>query len=168
MKTNLLILLVLAAAAFLYTAGSDHGWFDSRQPDTAPTARPEIGKMVPDFSFTAKDGKTYTLADFKGRGILIHFWASWCAPCVTEFPELIEYARKNRLTVIALSLDTTDGAMDRFLKRLKRPLPETIYIARDADKHIAENLYGTFRLPETYLVGPDLVLKEKIAGAKNW
>jgi cytochrome c biogenesis protein CcmG/thiol:disulfide interchange protein DsbE len=167
MKINILITLFLGFLALIYTYAADHGWWQAKNIHVA-SAKPEPGKTVPDFTFTTIGGKTGALSDFKGRKVLLHFWASWCAPCLKEFPDLLAYAKKEKVAVIALSHDTTDGAIERFIDKIKTPLPQDFFIARDVEKKIAEDMYGTFKLPETYMIAPDGTLIEKISGAQTW
>lgn len=168
MKTNIFIVLALAVIALAYTYGADRGFFSSAPQFEQTDIKPEPGKLVPDFSFTTINGQKHSLFEFKGKRVLVHFWASWCAPCLKEFPSLLAYAKKEKAVVIALSHDTTDGAIERFLKKMESPLPETLYVARDYNSHIAEKQYGTFKLPETYVIAPDMTLTKKISGAQEW
>ena len=65
------------------------------------------GKAAPDVSFKAPDGKTVTLAAFKGKPVLVNLWATWCGPCVVEMPTLDALAarEKDRLVVLTISQD---------------------------------------------------------------
>ena len=65
------------------------------------------GEAAPDFAFADPDGKTVTLADYKGTPVLLNLWATWCAPCITEMPTLDALAKRAgaKLRVIALSQD---------------------------------------------------------------
>ena len=67
-----------------------------RNPDSAP-----------DFKLTSLDGKAFTLADSKGKVILLNFWATWCGPCRAEIPDLIELQTKykDQLQIIGLTVD---------------------------------------------------------------
>lgn len=122
------------------------------------------GEVVRDFQFETIQGDEYSLSDFKGQNILVHFWATWCAPCLVEFPDVVEMANANKdVTVIAVSTDRNRAAMDRFLTKFD--MPENIKVVYDADQSITQGLFAVYRLPETVLIHSDLTFDRKIAGA---
>lgn len=111
--------------------------------DNAPT---------PDFTLNAPDGKKISLKDFRGKVVLLNFWASWCVPCREEMPAMEklyqEYKQKN-FTVFAIAVkDRKQDAID-FVKELKITYP----IALDPDAKVGSE-YGAWGLPATYLIGP--------------
>ena len=85
---------------------------DEAVASTAPAAagtydRSHAGKAAPAFGFTDPSGKPATLADYRGKPVLLNLWATWCAPCIEEMPTLDALAAREgaRLQVIALSQD---------------------------------------------------------------
>ena len=131
-----------------------------------------MGQPSPQFSFTDVRGETHTLSDFKGKAVVINFWATWCPPCVTEFPQMLNLARETQgeAVDIFLSNDTRPDAIERFVERLakthanelKQP---NVLIAHDPGKAITHTLFQSYRLPETYILTPDHILADKIIGA---
>lgn len=115
------------------------------QPMKDKAATPEFALMTP-------EGKKLSLKDFRGKVVLLNFWASWCVPCREEMPAMEklyqEYKHKN-FTVLAIAVkDRKQDAMD-FVKELKITYP----IAFDPDAQVG-TLYGAWGLPATYLIGP--------------
>jgi len=113
MKKNIILAICTIILAIGITFGLEHYLKNNR----SNFFQLEEGKSVPNFTFKTIDGNTHSLHDFSGQTILIHFWASWCAPCVVEFPDLIKMAEnRNDVMIIALSSDRTAKAIDRFIK----------------------------------------------------
>lgn len=170
MSKNILLVGLLSLALLIATFFLDQGIFSQGFIDKTPIPKPEIGQTVPDFKFHTWQDDFYHLDEFKGKTILIHFWASWCAPCLTEFPALIDFARdhQNDVVVIALSLDKDNKHITRFLGSQIDRLPPHFYVGIDRDQTIAHDVMGTFKLPETYVISPDGILKQKIEGVKDW
>ena len=136
---------------------------------------PEISEIktqpAPDFSFKVLGSTTQqNLSDFKGKIVLLNFWASWCAPCVIEFPKLRALAEthKDTLVVLALSADTEADAVDRFLKKIKHKNQDNFLIVHDANKMISQDLFQTIRLPETIIIDRDGQMVRKVAGDTDW
>ena len=111
--------------------------------DNAPT---------PDFSLSTLDGKKISLKDFRGKIVLLNFWASWCVPCREEMPAMEklyqEYKDKNFVILAVAVKDRRQDAID-FVKELKITYP----IVLDPDAQVG-GLYGAWGLPATYLIGP--------------
>lgn len=97
-------------------------------------------------------GGTESLADYRGRWVLINFWASWCVPCRTEAPELEEFQRRHggpRFTVLGIdSRDLTGDGKD-FVARYGLTYPQL----RDGDGDAAHE-FGTTGVPENFLIDP--------------
>ncbi len=163
MLKNLILASCVVIFAAIVTFGLDH-YFKTNRGDFFVL---EQGQAVPDFTFETIDGDTYSLSDFSNQTILIHFWASWCAPCVVEFPELVELAKKrDNVTILAFSSDRTKAAIDRFIEQ---DLPDNFKIIHDKDQTITEGKFSVFRLPETYILKPNMIMNRHIAGAyKGW
>lgn len=169
MKKNLALLAGLSILAFAYTYYADQGQAPSA-PQEKVDAPAQISLSAPDFSFTSIDGKNYSLEDFQGRPVVLNFWATWCAPCVIEFPQMIELAKAQPKTVfIFLSQDKGKADIKRFLKKHGKAIPKkNVIIAHDDNMMIARDLYQTYKLPETYLIGADGTIHDKIIGAADW
>lgn len=168
MRLNLIIVAVLCALAV--------GWVYvsySKAPKTTPKIENETVATAldpaPKFNYITLSGRTGTLEEHKGKVILLHFWASWCAPCIVEFPELIELAKQhqNELVILAVSSDTKKQDIKKFISRKKNRIPDNFIIIHDGDKVITQDLYSTFKLPETYLITPNLKIQKKYIGPQT-
>lgn len=124
---------------------------------------------IEDFSFTDIKGKTHHLSDFKDKTILLHIWASWCPPCVSEFPSLLQaVARNENVVLIALSVDRNERAMHSFIYAQKAMDQERVLFVADPDQEIAYDILDVNRYPETFILRDDLSVIERVRGERNW
>jgi cytochrome c biogenesis protein CcmG/thiol:disulfide interchange protein DsbE len=124
-----------------------------------------IGKPAPKFTVQDSD-RTLALDDFKGKIVVLNFWATWCPPCIDEMPSLIQMQQRMQargVTVLAVSVDADAGNYHRFLKDHN----VTLLTVRDADQK-SNNLYGTFKFPETYIIDRNGVVRRKFIGPVDW
>ncbi|MGD0096864.1 MAG: TlpA disulfide reductase family protein [Terracidiphilus sp.] len=123
----------------------------------------QTGKVAPDF--TVSDGATTVhLASYRGRVVLLNFWATWCPPCIQEMPALIElHHQRPDLAILAVSIDEDPEAYSRFLARRHVDL----ITVRDPTQKAAQ-LYHTEGWPETYIIDRNGVIRRKIVGDPDW
>lgn len=168
MRTNIIILILtilLGAGLTFWLDGSSNS--KSNDVPIAPVEKTAEEK-VPAFEFTDINGKTHHIDDFKGKVTLINFWATWCAPCVVEFPKLIQLAKDHPDTVIiALSSDIKDEKITDFIKKIPT-VPDNFIIARDVKRKITTDIFQTFKLPETLIISPSGTISKKIVGDTDW
>ncbi len=124
---------------------------------------------VPTFSGKLIDGGEFNLEKFKGKILIINFWASWCAPCVEEMPSLLKLAKQfsKDVELIAVSSDSDLHDISVFLKGYPDTQSENVHILFDPKSEIIKN-YGVDRLPESFVIGRDFKLKKKIIGSIDW
>jgi cytochrome c biogenesis protein CcmG/thiol:disulfide interchange protein DsbE len=124
------------------------------------------GDKAPDFKIVSDSGRTYTRSDFGGKLLVLNFWASWCAPCVEEVPSLDAFQRTmatDGVVVLGVSIDTNEKRYKQFLDRFHVNFPT----ARDPNADISSS-YGTFQIPETYIIDRTGRVREKIISNQNW
>lgn len=142
--------LVAAAVLPLVLAGGLLVVLAGRLPATSPTA---IGQPAPDFSLADLDGNPVALADLRGRPVVLNFWASWCGPCVEEFPLLQaaaeEYADEGLVVIGVVYQDRAEAAR-AFMERMGATWPA----AMDPGEQVAA-AYGVLGPPETYFIARD-------------
>jgi len=141
------------APSFLGIAGCDR------------SAKPrQLDMPAPVFTITT-GAQTVRLTDYRGRIVILNFWASWCGPCLEELPTLVALARQNsQITVLAVSTDEDPDAYARFLAT--HPMPGVVVIRDGAQQSNA--LYGTFRFPESYVIDRNGTLRRKFIGPQVW
>lgn len=142
--------------------------FNLSEADLVLTAgRPQIGTAAPEFRLMDLTGKTVALSDFRGKVVLLNFWATWCFPCRVEMPSMQDAYRRFRsqgLEVLAVSVDE-QGA------RVTRPFQEdkglTFPILHDTDYRVGL-MYGARSLPMTYLIDRQGIIRQRVFGSKEW
>lgn len=139
------------------------------------TNTPAPMKMVANASFKDIEGRSYTLHHYKGRIIILNFWATWCPPCIIEFPQLLELANREQdnITLITLSVDKNPKNITKFLNTLPAESQsylalDNVIIGLDTDKRISKDLFETTMYPETFIIDKELTIKHKIEGITDW
>ena len=125
-----------------------------------------VGDTAPAFKVVTETGRTVTPANFGGKLLVLNFWASWCQPCLQEVPSLEVFSRQfapEGVVVLGVSVDKNESLYHRFLQQF----PVTFQVARDPSWDIAAN-YGTFQLPETYIIDSSGKVVQKVIAAQNW
>lgn len=125
-----------------------------------------VGDTAPGFKVTTASGKALTQKEFGGRILVLNFWASWCPPCKEETPSMNQMAQQlgpKGLVVLGVSVDENEAAYQRFLAN-ERVVFDT---ALDTTAEISAN-YGTFKYPETYVIGRDGKVLRKYIGPRDW
>lgn len=115
-----------------------------------------LGKPAPAIEGQDMNGNTVTLAQYKGKVVLIDFWATWCQPCIMAMPELAEVYKTYRgagFEIIGISLDQDKDVLTRFLQSKPLPWPN-LY---DGKAWFSPNArrYEVNSIPATFIVGPD-------------
>jgi len=122
--------------------------------------------MAPDFGLESLDGKTVHLSDFRGKAVLLNFWATWCQPCKIEMPwfeQLQKQYGNDGLQVIGVAMDDASKEdVAKFAKNLGVDYPILL------GKENVGDAYGAVQfLPATFYVGRDGRVVDKVFGLKG-
>jgi cytochrome c biogenesis protein CcmG/thiol:disulfide interchange protein DsbE len=152
-------LLVTAAVTPLVLIALSAAVLVAMQPTQAPA---RIGTPAPSFALADLDGNPLRLADLLGRPVIVNFWASWCAPCVEEFPllraALSAHAGDGLAIVGIVYLDRSEAAR-AFMARMGATWPAAM---DPAEAVVAQ--YGIFNPPESFFIGRDGVIAGRQIG----
>jgi peroxiredoxin len=160
-RTALLVaaLAVGAGVAFVFTTSL-------KPPEGSSNALTSLSS-VPALPVVARDGTKVNLSKLRGKVVLIHFWATWCPPCVEELPELNKFwARfkgRDDIALYTISVDDSWEAIDEFRKKSPFELP----LYRDPEAATAHK-FGTTKFPETYIANAKGRILYHLAQAIDW
>lgn len=126
------------------------------------------GDILPDQEFTNIHGSRFKISDVKAPLVLLHHWASWCAPCILEFPKLIEMLKHfdGDIQMIAISLDTQADAMHRYMDSLGADGLGIRWVHDTEFKY--SSLYGIPGVPHTFFLSPQRRVLKKVFDEYDW
>lgn len=128
-------------------------------------ARSSIAETAPTITAKRADGSAVTITWPAPRTRIVHFWATWCPPCVKELPSLLAFAREMRehgVEVVAISVEDDWKDISTFFGGT---IPPEVIVETDAAAH---KRFGVSTLPDSYLVDKDGRLVERYHGARDW
>jgi thiol-disulfide isomerase/thioredoxin len=146
-------LVVLAALAFAAAAG-------------AAELKAWTGGATPPLVLQDLNGRTHRLADYRGKVVLVNFWATWCEPCRDEMPSierLRQFLAGKPFEVLAVNIGEPLGRIERFLEKM--PLGFPVLLDRDSG---AAKAWKARVVPATFLVGPDGRIRYVHYGELDW
>ncbi len=141
--------------------------FVSSNASANPWAIEELrGRTAPDFLLKDLGGKPFRLSDYRGKVILLNFWATWCPPCREEMKSLDSLYKKfknNNLIIFAVSLDRTPEKAKSFIKELSPSFP----VVYDYNAMVSKK-YNVFSIPTTFLIDRKGRIVDIFFGEQNW
>ncbi|NJO06667.1 MAG: TlpA family protein disulfide reductase [Chloroflexaceae bacterium] len=114
---------------------------------------PQAGDVAPNFLFMLPDGSTQQLSDLRGKKVILNFWASWCAPCRAEMPDIqrvVNSTSSDELVVLAVNREEDMETIKQFVNEVGISFP--VVVNEEGD--ISER-YGALGLPTTFFINSD-------------
>ena len=132
--------------------------------DLGAVRGPEIGNLAPDFQLNNLDGQLVSLSDFRGKPVLVNFWATWCPPCRAEMP-LIQNTFTDKkwagegLVVLAIDIGESPPTVREFVKNYGLTFPVLLDIARDVSLE-----YYVRGIPTTFFIDREGIIQDMRIG----
>lgn len=120
----------------------------------------EVGDEAPDFTLVDLEGNTHQLSDYRGEGVFLNFWGTWCGPCKKEMPHMEKYYNEFKdegVNILAVNIAESDLKVQSFANTYGLTFPIVI----DKTKSVRD-AYNIRPLPTTLLIGPDGKVKKII------
>jgi peroxiredoxin len=125
------------------------------------------GDLAPEFRLQKMDGSFVSLSELRGKVVMVHFWATWCPPCVEEIPTLDRLHHSligKDFEMLAVSVDEGGTeAVTPFIQKNRLDVPVLFDPGRDV-----AGQYGTYKFPETYIIDRQGVVRYKAIGPRDW
>jgi thiol-disulfide isomerase/thioredoxin len=132
-KTSVFLCVLCGGITFLLLAAcGDNGAVTGVTPETGGEPQTEIvkvGRAAPDFAATDANGQTVKLSDFKGKPVMVNFWATWCAPCQYEMPELkaaYQQYQGQGLVIVGVNLGEQSATVKKYLQEKDYSWPNVL------------------------------------------
>lgn len=124
------------------------------------------GDAAPDFTLTTLDGKEVSLSDYKGKKVVLNFWASWCPPCKAEMPHMQNYyedmTEEDNVEILAVNLTNKDNGLDEVTSFVE-DYGLTFPIPMDEEGQVG-NAYKVIPIPTTYMIDTSGIIQNMIVG----
>jgi thiol-disulfide isomerase/thioredoxin len=169
---RILAIVLIIAATVVYSLYSKKSLESQLVSDNQSAS---VLSEMPQAEFTTLEGEAFQLESlFKDQRVdllIVHFWGTWCAPCEAELPELLSFIKRfeGQMTIKFLLVAANDDALKikKHLKTLTIPEKASLYWLID-NKNIHRDLFGTTRVPETYVFSSGKATLRKFLGPQEW
>jgi cytochrome c biogenesis protein CcmG/thiol:disulfide interchange protein DsbE len=158
------VVVVIGVVTVVVVSGSSDETSGSGPHKVPAVNSAKVGALAPDFAIQGIDGGTVRLSDFRGKPVVLNFWASWCNPCRKEFPLFRSMLASNGGTYQMVGVDTGDlrGDAQRFAEQQHATWP----IGFDAGDLVARG-YGVDPLPQTFFITSDGIIVSHVIRGLN-
>jgi thiol-disulfide isomerase/thioredoxin len=156
-----LVIVAFVVALMLYV-----GYHKARRASAGFNSHLTQSSPAPDFALESLDGKTMRLSDFRGKAVLLNFWATWCGPCKIEMPWFVDFQKQygsQGLQVVGVAMDDASKEdIGKFAKDMGVNYP--ILIGKES---VGDQYGGVPALPESFLIGRDGKVMDRIIGLRG-
>jgi cytochrome c biogenesis protein CcmG/thiol:disulfide interchange protein DsbE len=165
---KILLIASLLLGTYLFAKYERRQYYGNNSVETGAP----VLKHLPDFNvINVVDKSVIKSSEFLtgSRGVFVHIWGSWCAPCEKEMPEFLQYAAKvepQGVKFLLIAVNDEEAKIKKFLKRFPN-VSKNVTFAMDVDNRVMDQL-GTLKVPETFLFAADGKHINKFIGPQDW
>ncbi|WP_233548109.1 TlpA disulfide reductase family protein [Rummeliibacillus sp. POC4] len=164
------VLIAIALTNFMKSKIADDEKIDTSSTQVSSTVENEsglkVGQTAPDFTLKTLDGKEAKLSDYRGKKVILNFWATWCPPCKAEIPHMEKYYKKSakddNVEILAVNLKKSDKDED-YIKDFVKSYDMTYPVLLDTDGEQQEQ-YQIVTIPTTYFIDTKGKIQTTITG----
>ena len=156
MKKFILVLFLL-----LVVYGCGRAEANSNEKGTEGKIGLAKSNIAPDFTLKDMKGNEHRLSDYRGKVVIVDFWATWCPPCVLEIPHFVKFYNKYKekgLVILGVSLDTDLKRLENFVEDKKMEYPVLVNAQQ------VSVTYAVQAIPTAYIIDKDGKIREKFMG----
>jgi thiol-disulfide isomerase/thioredoxin len=165
-RRNSLVILVVVAAVAVMLIGGQYLVRKGERSGTTTAGGPKPGTAAPDFALQSLEGKTVHLADFRGKAVLLNFWATWCEPCKLEMPWFVELQKQygpQGLEVVGVAMDDSGkDAVAKFAKDMG--VNYTVLLGKES---VGDEYGGLEYLPTSFYIDRDGKVVARVFGLRS-
>lgn len=169
MKKGILIAIVvgmLGWAVYEFASSSGNEIVPSDSVETIDEIGIDKGYIAPDFELTTLDGERVRLSDYRGKRVMLNFWATWCPPCRAEMPDMQKFYENKDVVILAVNLIETESHPDNVQDFIDE-FGITFTIPLDEGSNVASQ-YEIFAYPTSLMIDSNGYIQSKFMGAINY
>lgn len=153
--------IVVVVGALLFVSLRSHHSSTAMPGGASIAGRAVVGKPAPDFTATDLDGRSVSLASYRGRALIVSFGASWCHPCRQEYPLLVAAAAEHGsgLAIVSVMHDDLRSDALAFVREFHARWP-----AINDESNAISRAYGIVGVPQTFFITPAGVVQARVYG----
>ncbi|MFJ7638278.1 TlpA disulfide reductase family protein [Peribacillus sp. NPDC097206] len=127
----------------------------------------KIGAKAPDFTLETLNGKQVNLSDYKGKKVMLNFWATWCPPCKKEMPDMEKYSKQagEDVVILAVNIDP-ENDVQAFID--DNGITFTIPLDSQSAKQPVNDQYKVMAIPTTYFIDSEGIIRNKMVKAMQF
>lgn len=162
-KISMALLLIGIALSYFLISGKNY----LPVSQASPSGAPRVGVTAPDFTLANMQGEQVSLADYRGKVVVLNFWASWCPPCRAEMPSMERlYGNLKGGDFVLLAVNVEENGRPA-VAAFSQKIPMSFPVLLDNDQRVS-GLYRVSGIPQTFIIDKRGEIVQEVTGARDW